>query len=56
MERVNGIFTLMISRTILAKATNETEILNNIKVYQQIIRSIIYMMISTWPDLTFMIS
>ena len=45
----------MIPETILTKATKETAILDDVKAYQQVIRSIMYAMTSTQPDLVFTI-
>ena len=56
MERANSVFTPMIPGTILAEATKETAILDDVKAYQQVIGSIMYAMTSTWPDLAFTIS
>ena len=56
MERANGVFTPMIPGIILAEATKETAILDDVKAYQQVIGSIMYVMTSTRPDLAFTIS
>ena len=55
MERANGVFIPIIPETILAEATKETAILDDIKAYQQVIGSIMYAMTSTQPDLVFTI-
>jgi hypothetical protein len=47
---------LPIDQCTTATQSNPEDVLKNIKTYQSMIRSIMYLVTSTWPDLTFVIS